>query len=171
MTEPAQPDPRVTIQVEDFSQDAVYRAMCSIPHSAPAVVATNVGAVVTFVGLVRDRNAVASQGEVDTLTLEHYPGMTEASISKILDKAEAQWPILNCRVIHRVGTMAPGEQIVLVAVASAHRNAAFAAAEYIMDYLKTDAVFWKREVAQGQATWVQSTDEDQSRARAWRQKS
>jgi len=112
-----------------------------------------------------------SSGPVDSLTLEHYPGMTEASISRILDQAEQRWPLLASHVVHRVGEMAPGEQIVLVAVASAHRNAAFAAAEFIMDYLKTDAVFWKREVAEGNALWVQSTGEDAQRAHSWEQKS
>jgi len=158
-------DARVVIQAEDFSQDAVYQSMRQS-------LGTEIGAVVTFVGLVRDRNPQAgSSGPVDSLTLEHYPGMTEASISRILDQAEQRWPLLASHVVHRVGEMAPGEQIVLVAVASAHRNAAFAAAEFIMDYLKTDAVFWKREVAEGNALWVQSTGEDAQRAHSWEQKS
>ncbi|MEM9620412.1 MAG: molybdenum cofactor biosynthesis protein MoaE [Pseudomonadota bacterium] len=157
-------DSRVVIQTADFSQDAVYQAMRKKLGAA-------VGAVVTFVGLVRERNAQAGSGEVvDTLTLEHYPGMTEASIARILEQAEARWPVLDCHVIHRVGTMRPAEQIVLVAVASAHRDAAFAAAEFVMDYLKTDAVFWKREVADGSAHWVESTDQDRQRADTWQQK-
>ncbi len=130
--------------------------------------AAEIGALVTFTGLVRDRNAVTGDAsEVATLTLEHYPGMTEASIDKIIDQAQARWPLLDVQVIHRVGTLAPSEQIVLVAVASAHRNAAFAAAEFVMDYLKTEAVFWKKEQTERGTHWVQSTQTDHSRAQQW----
>ena len=159
-----QPDPRVQVQSADFSQDEVYQSLRDD-------FGADVGAVVTFVGLVRDRHGGAAADSVETLTLEHYPGMTEASITKILDKAEQRWPLLATRVIHRVGTMQPAEQIVLVAVASSHRDAAFAGAEFIMDYLKTDAVFWKREVAAGEDVWVQSTAADHQRAGNWEQKS
>ena len=99
--------------------------------------------------------------------MEHYPGMTEASIDNILDRAAVRWPLLELRVIHRVGTMHPSEQIVLVAAASAHRDAAFAAAEFVMDYLKTDAVFWKKEHTRAGTHWVESTEQDQVRARQW----
>lgn len=152
----------VLICEEDFSVDAVYQTMRA-HHGA------DLGAVVTFVGLVRDRNpATGDLTDVSTLTLEHYPGMTESSIEDILDKAERRWPLLEVRVIHRVGSMQPSEQIVLVAVASAHRDASFAAAEFIMDYLKTDAVFWKKEQTTRGQHWVQSTDADRQRAENWR---
>jgi molybdopterin synthase catalytic subunit len=95
--------------------------------------------------------------------------MTQASIEKILDNAEARWPLLEAQVIHRVGTLVPAEQIVLVAVASGHRDAAFAAAEFIMDYLKTDAVFWKKEQTESQSHWIQSSADDVSRAQKWRE--
>jgi molybdopterin synthase catalytic subunit len=104
---------------------------------------------------------------VATLTLEHYPGMTESSIDSILERAEQRWPLLEIQVIHRVGTLAPTDQIVLVAVASGHRDAAFAAAEFVMDYLKTDAVFWKKEQTEAGTHWVQSTEQDHQRAREW----
>ena len=153
---------QIEIMTSDFSVDEVYtnlRERC----------AAQLGAVAAFVGLVRERNATTGDvSAVSTLTLEHYPGMTERSIDAILDQAEARWPLLAATVIHRVGTMAPTEQIVLVAVGSAHRDAAFAAAEFIMDYLKTDAVFWKKELTEAGEHWVQSTSEDHTRAQQWR---
>ena len=122
------------------------------------------GAVVSFVGLVRDRH----DGEqVATLHLEHYPGMTERSIEAITEQACGRWPLNDVVVIHRVGELAASEQIVFVQVASSHRDAAFAGAAFIMDYLKTDAVFWKREDKAGGSRWVQSTDGDRSRRRDW----
>jgi len=152
---------RVCVQEADFSTDEVYRSM-------RAALGPSVGAIVSFVGLVRDRNLDAGDGsEVATLTLEHYPGMTEQSIVAILDQAQTRWPLLSTHVTHRVGTMAPTEQIVLVMVASAHREVAFAAAQFIMDYLKTDAVFWKRELTENSEQWVQSTRGDISRAKTW----
>ncbi len=152
----------ILVEEADFDVAATYQALRD-RHGAAA------GAVVTFVGLVRDLNeGTGDASSVSTLTLEHYPGMTESSIERILDQAEARWPLLEVQVIHRVGTMTPAEQIVLVAVASAHREAAFAAAEFVMDYLKTDAVFWKQErTAEGQH-WVQSTATDHQRAQQWR---
>lgn len=152
----------VLICEQDFSVDAEYQAMRA-HHGA------DLGAIVTFVGLVRDRNpSTGDLSDVSILTLEHYPGMTELSIEGILDKTEQRWPLLEARVIHRVGSMQPSEQIVLVAVASAHRDASFAAAEFIMDYLKTDAVFWKKEQTRHGQHWVQSTDADHQRAENWR---
>ena len=151
----------IVIEEEDFDVNAVYQSLRE-HHGAAA------GAIVTFVGLVRDTNLVTGDASaVSTLTLEHYPGMTERSIEKILDQAEARWPLLETCVYHRVGTMAPTEQIVLVAVASGHRDAAFAAAEFVMDYLKTDAVFWKKEQTASGQHWVQSTDADHARAKEW----
>lgn len=126
------------------------------------------GAIAAFVGLVRDHNAHAGDGgRVGTLTLEHYPGMTESSISRIIDEAETRWPLLATTVIHRVGEMHPTDQIVLVVVASAHRSAAFAAAEFVMDYLKTRAVFWKKETSDQGVKWIESTLADRQRASTW----
>jgi len=122
------------------------------------------GAVATFIGLVRDR---FEQASVSTLHLEHYPGMTEKSIEAIIGKASDRWPLLDALVVHRVGDLAPREQIVYVQTASSHRDAAFAAAEFIMDYLKTDAVFWKRESRSDAERWVESTEEDRARRAAW----
>lgn len=151
----------IHIQRQDFSVDDAYEAMRDAYGS-------EVGGIASFVGLVRDRNTKAGDGgKVQTLTLEHYPGMTEKSIEKILGHAEERWPLLGCHVIHRVGTMAPSEQIVLVMVASAHRDAAFVGAQYIMDCLKTEAVFWKNEQSDLGQGWVESTSEDQARAKLW----
>lgn len=124
----------------------------------------DLGAVATFVGLVRDRFEGTS---VTSLHLEHYPGMTERSIVDIAARAAARWPLLDVVVVHRVGALAARDQIVYVQVAASHRPAAFAGAEFIMDYLKTDAVFWKREIQSGGERWVESTANDRSRRRAW----
>lgn len=125
-------DPRVSVQVEDFSVDQEYQRLSK---------GTAAGAVVTFIGKVRDMNL---GDNVIGLHLEHYPGMTEKSLSDICEEAEARWPLLGVRVIHRVGDMDSGDQIVFVGVSSAHRGAAFDACEFIMDYLKTKAPFWKK---------------------------
>lgn len=124
----------------------------------------DLGAVATFVGLVRD----LTDGEAETiLHLEHYPGMTEKSLQAIVDQAIERWPLLDVLVIHRVGPLAGRSQIVYVQTASSHRDAAFASAEFIMDYLKTDAVFWKRESSPDGERWVESTSADQERRSAW----
>ena len=123
------------------------------------------GAVATFIGLVRDRD----HGEAFTgLHLEHYPGMTEQSIEKIVGIASVRWPLLDVLVVHRVGVLAPRDQIVFVQVASGHRAAAFAAAELIMDYLKTDAVIWKREDKATGGRWLQASELDEQRKAQWR---
>ena len=151
----------VHIQESDFDVAAVISAIRATHGAA-------IGALVTFIGLVRDRNiATGDDSDVSTLTLEHYPGMTEQSIDAILTEAEQRWPLLEVQVIHRVGTMQPAEQIVLVAVASAHRDAAFAGAEFVMDYLKTNAVFWKKEQTNQGTHWVQSSAGDHDRAQQW----
>ncbi|MFT4615166.1 MAG: molybdopterin synthase catalytic subunit [Bacteroidia bacterium] len=123
------------------------------------------GAVATFTGYVRNANA---GNAVASMTLEHYPGMTEKSIAEILDLAAQRWPILAASVVHRVGTLQPGEQIVWVGVASAHRAAAFSACEFLMDYLKTRAPFWKKEQGAGKAHWVDAKASDNTRADRWR---
>ena len=123
-----------------------------------------VGAVAAFVGTVRDVNDDAT---VATLTLEHYPGMTEKALTAIVDEAKARWDIVDALVIHRVGALAPADQIVLVGVTSAHRGEAFAACEFIMDYLKTRAPFWKKEQTPEGARWVDARASDDDAAERW----
>lgn len=123
-----------------------------------------VGAQVSFVGLVRDINDGAGVSE---MTLEHYPGMTEKALEEIVAEASDRWNIYDALVIHRVGPLKPCDQIVLVAVSSAHRGDAFSACEFIMDYLKTRAPFWKREVTPEGARWVDAREADDSAAARW----
>ena len=111
---------------------------------------------------------VVEQGGVQSLTLEHYAGMTEREIARCTAEAESRWPLLGVTVIHRVGKLIPGERIVLVAVASAHRKAAFEACEFLMDYLKTRAPFWKEEQRSGEARWVEHHASDEEAAKRWR---
>lgn len=123
-----------------------------------------VGAVVSFVGTVRDMSA----GEaVSMMELEHYPGMTEKSLQQIVEEAKGRWPVLAARIIHRVGKLAPMEQIVLVAVAAAHRADAFSACEFIMDCLKTRAPFWKTEATAFGSHWVEAKASDTEAAKRW----
>jgi molybdopterin synthase catalytic subunit len=123
-----------------------------------------VGAVAAFIGTVRDVNGDAS---VRAMTLEHYPGMTEKSLAAIVDEAKARWDIYDALVIHRVGELKPTDQIVLVAVTSAHRGEAFAACEFIIDYLKTRAPFWKKEQTSTGARWVEARGGDDEAAARW----
>lgn len=123
-----------------------------------------VGALASFLGLVRDLNDGASVAE---MTLEHYPGMTEKALEEIVAEARGRWDIYDALVIHRVGPLKPCDQIVLVAVSSAHRGEAFAACEFIMDYLKTRAPFWKREATPEGARWVDAREADNSAAARW----
>lgn len=123
-----------------------------------------VGALVSFVGTVRDLNEGAAVSEME---LEHYPGMTEKALEDIVAQARVRWPLFGVLVIHRVGPLAPLDQIVLVACCSAHRGEAFAACEFIMDYLKTDAPFWKKEQTPGGARWVDARASDDSAKRKW----
>ena len=123
-----------------------------------------IGALASFVGLVRDINDGTGVSE---MTLEHYPGMTEKALEAIVEEAKARWDIYGVLVIHRVGKLQPCDQIVMVAVTSAHRGEAFAACEFIMDYLKTRAPFWKREVTPEGARWVDARDSDDSAATRW----
>jgi molybdopterin synthase catalytic subunit len=124
-----------------------------------------VGAVVTFVGAVRDMN---DGSEVKGMTLEHYPGMTEKSLDEIIKLARGRWDLYKTLVIHRVGTLLPEDQIVLVAVTSAHRGEAFAACEFIMDYLKTAAPFWKKEETPAGSKWVDARVTDDAAMARWR---
>jgi molybdopterin synthase catalytic subunit len=146
----------VRLQREDF--DAAAEA---------ALIARNrsdIGAVVTFTGICRDHEA--GHG-VAALTLEHYPGMAEEEIARHVAQAERRWPLLGVTVIHRYGRMVPGDNIVLVVTASAHRAAAFAAAEFLMDYLKTRAPFWKQEERPEGAAWVDAKEADDAAAERW----
>jgi len=122
------------------------------------------GAVATFVGLVRRDHAGS---EVGAMTLEHYPGMTEQSLQDIVAQAKTRWSVRGVRVIHRIGRLLPGDRIVFVGVSSAHRGEAFAACEYIMDYLKTQAPFWKKEETPEGARWVDARESDDQAALRW----
>ncbi len=124
----------------------------------------NVGAVAAFIGLVRDLN----EGDnVSTMALEHYPGMTEKSIQEIVDEASRRWSLIDVTVVHRIGELKPSDRIVLVAVASSHRGEAFAACEFIMDYLKTRAPFWKKERTPQGPRWVEARETDDRAAERW----
>ena len=127
----------------------------------------DVGAVATFVGLVRADKLSGAGSEVSAMTLEHYPGMTEKSLEAILAEAGGRWQLQGVRVIHRFGRLLPGDRIVFVGVASAHRGDAFAACEFIMDYLKTRAPFWKKEDTPEGGHWVDAREADDSAAARW----
>ncbi len=124
----------------------------------------DVGAVASFVGLVRDRND--GQG-ITAMTLEHYPGMTQSALDDIVAQARSRWDLLDVLVVHRYGRLVPGDPIVLVLVSSAHRGEAFSACEFVMDFLKTSAPFWKKEVTPDGARWVDARDTDSAAARRW----
>ncbi|GGY20053.1 molybdopterin synthase catalytic subunit MoaE [Massilia dura] len=147
---------RVRVQHEDFDLSAEVARLRAGNSKT--------GAVVTFVGTVRDLNDGA---QVAAMELEHYPGMTEGSIDRIIDQAAARWPVHDALVIHRVGPLLPRDQIVLVAVTSAHRGEAFAACEFIIDYLKTEAPFWKKEETPDGARWVDARVSDDAALDKW----
>lgn len=147
----------IRVETDDFDVAEEWAAMRTR-------VGGRAGAVVAFAGIVRDR---AGADEVNGLFLEHYPGMTEASIGRILTRASGRWELIDTVVIHRVGELGPEDQIVLVLVAAAHRGDAFAACEFIMDYLKTDAVFWKKEHRRSGDTWIGATGRDRERRNGW----
>lgn len=148
--------PRVSIQTHDFDLSAEVAAL----RAGDA----RVGAVCVFVGTVRDRNDAQS---VSTMELEHYPGMTEKAIEAMIDAAHQRFDVHGVRVIHRVGVLQPQDQIVLVAVTSAHRGEAFQACEFLMDYLKTQAPFWKKEQAPDGARWVDARVSDDAALARW----
>jgi molybdopterin synthase catalytic subunit len=147
----------VRLQREDF--DATKEAAALMRGR------TDIGAVVTFTGVCR---GAESGAPIAALTLEHYPGMAEAEIARHVEEANARWPLLGVTVIHRYGRIEPGENIVLVVTASSHREAAFAAAEFLMDYLKTRAPFWKQVETAGGKSWVEAKDADDAAAGRWR---
>ena len=126
---------------------------------------TDIGAIVTFIGTVRDQ-----QGAVTEMALEHYPGMTERELQRIETEACARWPLQASLIVHRTGTLKPGDNIVLVVTASEHRDAAFDAARFLMDYLKTSAPFWKRETGPGGARWVDADAKDDTALARWHKK-
>ena len=146
----------VRVQTGDFD---VAREIAVLRAGDPRV-----GAVAAFVGLVRDINDAAA---VSTLTLEHYPGMTEKALSGIVEQAKSRWNVYDALVIHRVGELKPTDQIVLVVVTGAHRGEAFAACEFIMDYLKTRAPFWKKEQTPAGERWVEARASDDDAAARW----
>jgi molybdopterin synthase catalytic subunit len=144
----------IKVQREDFDLGAEVAAMTRGR--------TRIGAVVTFTGVVRGDDGLVS------MTLEHYPGMTEAELERVEAEAHARWPLAASLIIHRYGELRPGDAIMMVATASAHRQAAFEAAEFLMDYLKTSAPFWKREEYAGAAaTWVEAREADDAAAARW----
>ena len=147
---------QVSVQADDFDVSA---ELASLRAQDPRI-----GAVVSFVGTVRDMNDGAMVSEME---LEHYPGMTEQALAKIVEQAGARWPLFGALVIHRVGPLKPLEQIVLVACASAHRGEAFDACEFIIDYLKTEAPFWKKEQTLDGARWVDARESDDSARAKW----
>jgi molybdopterin synthase catalytic subunit len=123
---------------------------------------TDIGAIVTFTGTVRDQ-----AGAITEMTLEHYPGMTEGELARIEAEACARWPLQASLIVHRYGTLKPGDNIVLVVTASEHRDAAFDAARFLMDYLKTSAPFWKRETGPGGSRWVEVSSSDDTARTRW----
>jgi molybdopterin synthase catalytic subunit len=150
--------PTIRIQTEDFDAGVeVAKLRAGNPK---------VGAIASFVGVCRDVNDGES---VATMTLEHYPGMTEKALAKIVDEAIARWRIIDVTVVHRVGELKPTDQIVLVVVSSGHRGDAFAACEFLMDYLKTRAPFWKKEQTPEGARWVEARSSDDDAAARWTQ--
>lgn len=153
----------ISIQTEDFDLAEEYAALRKQAGDA--------GAIVTFTGLVReiyDANAGDRDAEqIQSLTLEHYPGMTEKSLQEIVASAEQRWDLLATRIIHRVGRLQAGEQIVLVGTASAHRQHAFSAAEYLMDYLKSRAPFWKKQQTGKGSHWVEARESDSDALKRW----
>jgi molybdopterin synthase catalytic subunit len=146
----------VTIQQQDFSVESEVKALRARSGET--------GAIVTFTGLVRD---ISESDTISELYLEHYSGMTEKSIEAIVDEARSRWKLIGTRVIHRVGQLLPSEQIVLVAVSSQHRKDAFLACEFIMDYLKTRAPFWKKERTQDGERWLGTKNTDFEAADLW----
>jgi molybdopterin synthase catalytic subunit len=147
---------KVRLQSEDFDVAAESAALTSGR--------TDIGALVTFTGICR---GAESGDPIAALTLEHYPGMAEAEIMRHVEQAKARWPLLGVTVIHRHGRIEPGENIVLVVTASSHREAAFAAAEFLMDYLKTQAPFWKQVESRSGTAWVNAKDTDDAAAARW----
>ncbi len=146
----------ISIQSDDFSHNEEYQKLC---NDSPRI-----GAIVTFCGLVREFDDSNGKG----LFLEHFAGMTEKTLENICKQAAERWPIISMRIVHRIGAMELGEQIVFVGVNSAHRKAAFHACEFIMDFLKTDAPFWKKALTKDSDYWVEAKASDTEAANTWK---
>ncbi|MEM8822996.1 MAG: molybdenum cofactor biosynthesis protein MoaE [Pseudomonadota bacterium] len=144
---------RIVVTTDDFDLGAEASRLESGPDT---------GAVVTFTGRVRDVS-----GGLKHMEIEHYPGMTERALTEIAEKAARRWSLSAVTIIHRHGSLAPGDRIMMVATASRHRNAAFQAAEFLMDYLKSRAPFWKKEVTEGSSEWVSARDTDEKSLTRW----
>lgn len=155
MSQPAMSE--ISIQREDFDSGIEVAHLRAVDNS--------IGAVANFIGVVSDTNENAT---INSLTLEHYPGMTEKSIAAIIAAAKQRWPLLGVKVIHRIGELKRGDQIVFVGVASRHRGAAFSACEFIMDFLKTQAPFWKKEKTGAGERWVDARSSDTEATTRWR---
>ena len=156
----------ISVQSEDFNVEAEYAAL---RHRA-----SDAGAIVVFTGLVRElygteRNDSEGSDKTQRLFLEHYPGMTEKQLESIAQQASKRWPLLGMRIIHRIGELYPGEQIVLVATASRHRQAAFESADFIMDFLKSRAPFWKKQTSLSESRWIESRKSDKDALKRWRE--
>ena len=146
---------RIVVQEQEFDLGAEANAFAAGDNGN--------GAIVTFTGVVRD----LASGTLDVLDIEHYPGMTERALTKIAEDAQVRWSLGDVLVIHRYGRLAPGDRIMMVATAAPHRKDAFEAAEYLMDYLKSRAPFWKKEITSGSADWVAAKDEDEDALARW----
>lgn len=150
----------VRVQHDDFDAGA---EIAGLRANNPKI-----GAVASFIGIVRDLNEGAAVGSI---TLEHYPGMTEKALTAIAEQASARWNLFDVLIVHRIGTLAPSDQIVLVVTTSAHRGDAFAACQFVMDYLKTEAPFWKKEATDSGTRWVDARDSDQAARTRWNEQS
>ena len=148
----------VSIQTKDFS---IEQETNQLRATTPEV-----GGIATFTGLVSDLNR---EQKIESLFLEHYPGMTEKQLEQIIDQAQLRWNLLGVRVIHRVGLLHPQDQIVFVGVSSRHRKECFEACQFIMDYLKTQATIWKKESSQEQSQWLEARESDQAAEQKWQQ--
>jgi len=157
MTSPLTARLSVSVQSEDFNLGQEYATLLADDRS--------IGAIVAFVGTVRDLNLA---DDVVALELEHYPGMTEKSLHNILSSASQRWSLQGARIVHRIGKMYPGDQIVMVLTASAHRGDAYEANNFIMDYLKTEAPFWKKEWTPEGPRWIEARDSDDQAAARWK---
>lgn len=149
----------VSVRTGDFDVSAELEAICAGR--------ADIGAAVSFTGLVRDMTKAEGGAPVTAMELEHYPGMTERSLRAILEEAASRWPLQGATAIHRYGPLAPGDRIVLVCCASPHRKAAFEAAEFVMDWLKTKAPFWKKETTPDGDAWVDAREADDAAAARW----
>ena len=147
----------IRVQQDDFDVGAEIERLCGAR--------ADLGAIVSFVGTVREQTP---EGPISEMTLEHYPGMTETELERVEAEARERWPLAASLIVHRYGRLKPGDRIVLVITASAHRQAAFEAAQFLMDYLKTDAPFWKREVSASGSRWVEARGSDDAAAARWK---